>query len=479
MQFTREIHRIVIGLLIAFSIIALQAGYLAVFGPNTIGQRQDNARLFEAEAAIRRGAIIDRNGTVLVTTTANEDESLSRNYLQPAMNSALGYFSLRFGVGGAEAAFDDILRGDDVPKDFVTELTNQLLHRPQQGADIRLTLDLDLQQRIVAAMEGHTGAVVVISVPDGETLAMVSLPTFNPNTLDDEWDTLRESPDNPFFNRVLQANYQPGGMMETLLVAAAIRENNDLGFIYPDAIVPISIPEATLTCAERPPENSLTLMQAYRFACPAVFAQVADEIGQDMFSEMLDNFHFNEPAMLSGFVFEEDSVDNATTTAESQATLQNFDLNVLGQGDITIAPMRMVTIAAAILNDGNAPQPFALLEVRRPDSDIWQPAKPIQTTIAMTTADTARQLQTFMREAVSSGAAQAAAHNDLDIGGHAALAHSGEGTQAWFIGFVATGNTQGAAVAVVLENNDSAAEAARIGGIALEAAANIAQPIQE
>ena len=75
-----------------------------------------------------------------------------------------------------------------------------------------------------------------------------------------------------------------------------------------------------------------------------------------------------------------------------------------------------------------------------------------------------------MRYAVANGAAQNAGRPDIDIGGHAALAVSGDGSLAWFVGFATFAGNEGAAVAVVLENSDDTGLAANIGGTALEAA---------
>ena len=188
MYFTREINRLMTGLLVLLGIVALAATYWAVVGPDTILLRQDNPRLVQAEAQIHRGDIVDRNGTVLATSTINSDDSYTRHYLHPEMDSALGYASLRYGVGGAEAAYNSIVRGDDTGKDFLSQFANELLHRDQRGSDIRLTFDLSIQQQAVKAMGTHTGSIVVLDIPSGQVLAMVSLPTYDPNTLDANWE---------------------------------------------------------------------------------------------------------------------------------------------------------------------------------------------------------------------------------------------------------------------------------------------------
>src|SRR5690606_13628103 len=212
-----------------------------VVGPDTILSRDDNPRRVVAEARIRRGAIYDRNGEVLVETVVENDGAVRRNYLYPATASALGYYSLRYGVGGAEAAYDSILRGDTVTRDFGETLVNSLLHRPQEGSDIRVSLDLELQTVIAEAMKGQTRAVVMLDVPPGQTLALASVPTFDPNTLDADWETLRSAESQPFFNRALQGSYQPGGTLQTPLMAAALLYNRPLNVPLQPATRPVQI----------------------------------------------------------------------------------------------------------------------------------------------------------------------------------------------------------------------------------------------
>jgi penicillin-binding protein A len=432
----------------AFVFVGLAAGYWAIAGADTILLRDDNPRLVIAEASILRGELVDRNGEVLAETLPNGNGTAARRYRYPETNGALGYFSFFYGAGGAEAAYDDILRGTTLNSSFQDTLAESLLHRPQVGSDVRLTLDLSIQQAAANAMQGQRGAAVVLDVPSGEVLAMVSLPTFDPNTLDTDWDTLRETPGNPFFNRVLQGRYQPGGALETPLLAAALLSGQPLGEPLELAAHPILVDGIQLTCAVRLPEVPLTLREAYAFACPYVRLNIMPD--------------------LPGFVaLQEDATGEAT--APFRLERDNLVETAIGQGNLTVSPLGMALLAAAIANDGNAPQPYALLETRAPGGE-WQPVEVIRPTLPVATVNTARQLQDLMRYAVANGAAQNAGRPNIDIGGHASLAYSGEGALSWFIGFATLGGRHSVAVAVVLENSDDPGLAADIGGTTLAAA---------
>lgn len=474
MQFTREINRLVLALLVLFGMVTMAATYWAVIGPDTILRRDDNPRLVEAAATILRGAIVDRDGRTLVESTRDDDGQVTRQYLYPAMYSALGYFSLRYGVDGAESAFDPLLSGSAVERDTSTILIDSLLHRSTVGSDARLTLDLDVQERIAEAMEGHgetpfpTGAVVVLSVPDGAVLAMISLPTFDPNTLDANWDALVAAPGNPFFNRVLQGRYQPGGALETPLMAAAFLVNQPLDESIDQASDPVTLDSLQLNCAVRLPSMALTLRDAYTFACPNAFQILALHLSAATVQATVDTFRLDKHPTLPGFAPE------VSIGAPTPAPVITDDAGLarlaLGQGTLTVSPLNMAMMAAAIVNDGNTPQPYILMQTRDPDTAEWISAESVRPTIPLATANTARQLQDWMRAAVANGAAQNAGRPNIDIGGHAALAYSGNRSLAWFVGFATFAGRRGAAVAVVLENSSDPGLAADIGGTALAAA---------
>lgn len=464
MPFARELQRLLIGVMAAFVVVILAATYWAIVGSDTILQREDNPRLVDARASIVRGEIFDRHTELLVQSVQAPNGWVSRRFLHPSMNSVLGYYSLRYGESGAEAAFNRLLRGDDLQTSPQAYFDTEMLHRPQQGYDIRLTLDLTIQNTVIQAMEGYRGAVVVLDVPNGEVLALGSLPTFDPNTLDQQWEQLIQAPEQPFFNRVLQGQYQPGGLLQTPLMVAAINLNYPIDVLTEGASQPVVIDQLTMTCARRPPADRLTLGEAYAFACPAPFVNLFNEIGRDPILEIFDLFRLGDQQAftLTGFVPQE------TLPPPVEFSLDD----ALGQGDYQITPLHMAVIAASIVNDGNAPIPYALLDARLPESSPWISMRPVAPTIPIMTGETARRLQELMRASTINGAATRAARSGMNIGGHAALAYSGDRTYSWFIGFVITGSRQGIAVAIVLEDHPNPPDAAAIGGQILEIAYN-------
>ncbi|MBL8131129.1 MAG: hypothetical protein JNL42_04665 [Anaerolineae bacterium] len=484
MLFQRETKRLLGVLLMLFATLALSAAYWVVDGAATLLGRPDNPRLLEAAAAVQRGSIYDRNGHVLVSSSparSGVGAPMQRQYHVPAAYSVLGYYSLRYGASGVELAFDSHLTGSDRPITIAEALEGELLHHRPAGGDIMLTLDADIQQRLAERLRGFAGAGVVIDVPSGDILAAVSLPTYDPNTLDTDWDQLVSQSGDPFFNRVVQGRYQPGSALQTPLMAAASLIEFPADRRFESSTLPFELAgisrdggtaqNVVLECAVRLPERALTLQEAYIYACPSPFAAFAEEIGDTVITAMMETFHVEDTPSLPGFptaIVEPPAAESAPFAADS-----SIIADALGQGDIVVSPLMMAVISAGIVNDGNAPPPALLyaMRTRSDDSDgSWERLVQTTPTFPIATISTARLLQDYMREAVINGAAQNAGRPGIDVGGHAALAHAGDETHAWFIGFTTLQNGRGVAIAIVIEDNADPGLAADIGGDVLQTA---------
>jgi penicillin-binding protein A len=472
MKSNRELQRLLTGILLMMGLIGGTAAYWAVIGPDMILDRDDNPRLVEQRASIMRGDIIDRNGQLLVESVRSEDDTVSRIYYYPSLYSTLGYYSMRYGEGGTEAAYADILSGDARPRKFNDFFQENLLHLPRHGADIQLTFDLEIQNQVSALMEGYQGAVIVLSVPDGAILAMSSQPTYDPNTLDENWETLVETEGDPFFNRALQGNYQPGGITQTILMANALLNNIPLETIFEDGAKPVPITEVRLTCTSAPPQSELTLEDAYLYGCPAPFAAMASPDRLEDIKKTFDLFYSHSPIMPLDFITE--TQEEVELTPEFIAETEIFTIeDVLGQGDRTLTPIQLAVITASLINDGNAPQPYTLMATRLPGEDSWMVVDDEYSSIAISPT-TAQQLADLMRKNVAIGNAQSAARDSLDIGGQTAIAYSGDGTHVWFTGFVTINEheDEGIAITIVIENSIDTHLVAEIGGEILKVAIN-------
>jgi peptidoglycan glycosyltransferase len=453
MQFAHEIQRIFWGTLITLIIISLSASYWAIQGKDTILLRDDNPRLFEAIAQIQRGSIYDHNHEALAQTIT-QNGTTTRQYLHESAYSVLGYYSLRYGEGGVESAFDDILNGTVTTESLSDYFEQSILKIPPTGADIHLTLDLDIQNTLVNEMGDNSGAGIVINAQSGDILALASLPTFDPNTLDEDWDSLANEVGNPFFNRALQGQYQLGGVMYSLWMSHAQLSHYDASERIPNAQDTVALGNETfVSCVLTPPTNDLSLTEGYAYGCPVPFAVYSRGTSSRTYDDLVENFLLDSPLVLDGFPMPEPISTPSDITAEIDTNLLALR-NALGQGDITTTPLHVASIMSAIANNGNAPHPRMLQSIREPESDTWQTVtNTTQPSIPMMTAITARQLQQILRTNWQS--IQSDTYPDtVSVGASVATSQSGDETQYWITGFVRDEQRNHIAFVVLLEDLD-------------------------
>lgn len=154
------------------------------------------------------------------------------------------------GKDGVEKAFESYLRGTDgrrlITTDETGKITGELYTRePQPGGTVALTLDIDLQADVEAALaetisgmidkdsNERGGAATVVSVGTGEVLALASYPTYDLSTFNEDYDELVNDQRLPMFNRATQGIYAPGSTFKMVTAVAALES----GIITPSSII--------------------------------------------------------------------------------------------------------------------------------------------------------------------------------------------------------------------------------------------------
>src|SRR5262249_1771792 len=252
--------------------------------------------------------ILDRNGVVLAAT-----QNGRRVYPNPALGQIVGFQSRLYGATGVEATFDDYLSGARMASASALLEARLLGTTPLvgAGADVRLTLDGNLQQAPQAALGDQAGAVALLDPQTGAILALASYPRFDPNqlVLPDQatqadvdkaqaaYQALAVRPDSPLLNRATQGRYPPGSVIKTLTGAAAL----DAGVL--------NGPEGQVTCPEQLPTengappvvnavkrlsqrtgNPSDLRRVYAWSCNTAFAQLGLALGPDRFADYAARF---------------------------------------------------------------------------------------------------------------------------------------------------------------------------------------------
>ena len=161
-----------------------------------------NPRMSLYENQVLRGSILDKDGNVLAKSRENEDGTQTREYPYEQLYAhVVGYADK--GKSGLESAQNFQLQTSDVP--LQTKLLNELRGRKSEGNNITTTLDTNIQQAAYDALGSNRGAAVVIEPSTGKILAMVSKPSYNPNTIVEDWESLNQNTEGILVNRATQS----------------------------------------------------------------------------------------------------------------------------------------------------------------------------------------------------------------------------------------------------------------------------------
>jgi penicillin-binding protein 2 len=138
------------------------------------------------------------------------------------------------GKSGAELEYNPILMGKNGYRRAIVNSRGKEVGRLDEtpavpGKQLKLTIDIDLQIAAEQALEGKNGAIVAMDPRNGEILAMVSRPTFDPNNFSirisrDEWTKLVNDPDHPLLNKAIQAQLAPGSVFKIIMATAGLQE---------------------------------------------------------------------------------------------------------------------------------------------------------------------------------------------------------------------------------------------------------------
>src|SRR5271157_732552 len=138
------------------------------------------------------------------------------------------------GKAGVEETYDKLLRGQDGSRDVIVDSHGREVgylgvQHATPGTDLKLTIDNDLQRAAELALGDRNGAIVAMDPRNGEILALVSRPSFDPNQFAvkidrTDWNKLVTDPDHPLMNKALQAQLAPGSTFKIMMSVAGLEE---------------------------------------------------------------------------------------------------------------------------------------------------------------------------------------------------------------------------------------------------------------
>lgn len=348
-RYSQPLRRIHGGIMAAWVCLAVLLGWWTLYRAPALTSRTDNPRRAVSELYNLRGQILDRSGEILAMSTGNQGD-YERVYPVPWTSTVTGFSSLAYGQIGVERTMDKVLRGEEGYPLSMSWWSRLLSGYPPPGLDVRLTIDGTLQRNAWEALQGETGAIVIIDPRQGEILALVSSPVFDPNRLDADWQTLISREDAPLLNRATQGLYQPGMIFAPFTLAWS--EASGLVHVEDqvlDATRSFSLNGMSLACMmDLADVEDVDYGHILRAGCPGPVADLGTNLGADGLEEMAQAFGFSRPPAIR--------IETAPIKAvDMGSTPRDWQVAAIGQGDLTITPLQVARAFSAFIIDGHVP----------------------------------------------------------------------------------------------------------------------------
>lgn len=275
------------------------------------------------------------------------------------------------GKKGLEGLYEDHLRGETGERVVVVDSRGQLIEEfdrmpASSGRDLRLTLDLDLQQAAAELLEDKVGAIVALDPRQGEVLAMVSAPSFNPNRFarrlrHDEWRDVLEHPHHPLQNRAIQNTYPPGSVFKIVMALAGL----DRGLIDPETTTAYCRGYSTIynnryRCWKASGHGRVNLRTAIRGSCNVYFHQLGQKLGIDQIAAYSRMLGLGRRTGLDLNGEKAGLVPDSEWSLEARGSLwyPGETISVAtGQGPILVSPLQAAVLLATVANGGYPVRP--------------------------------------------------------------------------------------------------------------------------
>jgi penicillin-binding protein 2 len=286
------------------------------------------------------------------------------------------------GKSGVEYAFESQLRGEWGGQQVEVDAFGKVLRilgqkPPKAGNAVKMTIDLDLQKAVEKILGEQQGGIVAMDPNNGEVLAMVSHPAFDPNLFSGKiseatWKRLQEK-DHPFVNRVLQV-YPPASTFKVVTMTAALETNkfgtNDVLPTYPY----LDIGGFQFWDHNKAGFGTIGFSEAMAYSSNTFFGQVGMRVGEKDLAAWARKYGYGE---YSGLEIKEEETKGTVPDAEwkqkvvGEPWYVGNTLNMsVGQGDVQANLVQVSMMTSAVGNGGFKIRPHFLLENN--DAKEWR-----------------------------------------------------------------------------------------------------------
>ena len=410
-----------------------------------------NPRISSADTSIKRGNIKDIDGYVFATSEYKDGKYVRKYNGAETSCQVVGYTGA--GKYGIEASENFTLQNID--SELFQRLKSFLTGSEVMGDSVYLTIDKDLQDLATRLMQTNKGAVVVEEVSTGRILCMVSKPQFDPQTVTENWDSLKNDETSPLLNRSTQGLYTPGSVFKIVTAVSALRNMPDVYDFSYDCVSEETFENKVIHCFNNKAHGTQNIIQGFANSCNCFFSEIGTKIGAEALRKAADEMLFN-----SGEEFE---LNSSVPSVPIDGTSSESELveTSIGQGKTTVTPLFMACVAQAIANNGIMLKPYIVDHIENYSGITVSTTIPEQYAQILT-SDECSQLKEMMISVVNEGTGFNAKSDYFQVAGKTGTAENPGGSDhLWFVGFAPADNPQ-YAVSVVLENNDGSANASVI-----------------
>ncbi|NCT66839.1 MAG: penicillin-binding protein 2 [Rhodanobacteraceae bacterium] len=300
------------------------------------------------------------------------------------------------GKTGIERYYEDRLHGTPGYEQVEVNADHRPLRvldrvAPTPGENLYLSIDANLQKAAEAAFGGRAGAAVAIDPRNGEVLAMVSVPSFDPNPFVNgissaDYAALLAAPDKPLLNRLLRGHYAPGSTMKPFVGLAGLeyglRKPQDTVLSTGEFFIPGQ--SRGYRDDKRGGHGRVDLAQAIAQSVNTYFYSVALDMGIDRFTAFMRTFGFGAPTGID-LVGEGSGVLPSRDWKRARFNQAWYPgetvIAGIGQGYWVVTPLQLASATATLANRGVPYTPRLLRAVQarldsKPETVPPPPARP-------------------------------------------------------------------------------------------------------
>lgn len=254
-------------------------------------------------------------------------------------------------------------------------------HDPEPGANVVLTLDLDLQRITEQALSRHhSAAAVVVDVATGKVLALSSYPAFDPNVLTghltrDEAERLQNDPFRPLIDKAVQENFFPASTFKIIPALAGLEEHFIDAHEKTGCRGAYELPGHAFHCMKS--HGPVNLYSALVESCNVYFYRLGEKVGMDRMARMAQDFGFGAPTGIGlpgeapGFVPTQDFY------RKHGGFRIGYSLNTaIGQGSTKVTVVQEALAYAALSNGGKLYVPQLVERIETPTGQVVQRFEP-------------------------------------------------------------------------------------------------------